>query len=259
MKLFFFLPMLLLFAFSASAQIHTETVTYKIGNDDFEGYLAYDESIQGTRPGVLVFHEWTGPQAYERTRAEQLAKLGYVAFVPDIYGQGVRPTTPETAGAEAGKYRGNRPLMRDRARAGLDQLKSNKLVDPGRIAAIGYCFGGTVALELARSGADIAGVVSFHGNPDTPDPDNTQNIKAKILLLHGAADPFVSKEALAKFEDEMHKASVDWRMIKYGGAVHGFTNPKNDKDPSDGLAYDESADRRSWQDMQQFFNEIFEK
>ena len=260
MKLFSVLAIIILtLAGTTQAQIHTETVEYKIGNDTFEGYLAYDQAVQGKHPGVVIFHEWTGPREYERMRAKQLARLGYVAFVPDIYGKTVRPQTPQEAAAESGKYRNNRPLMRERARAGLEQLRMNKLVDPTRIAAIGYCFGGTVALELARSGADIAGVVSFHGNPSTPNPDDGKNIKARVLVLHGAADPNVPQEALTSFQQEMDAARVDWQMVMYGGAVHGFSNPKNTGDPSTGVAYNEAADRRSWEDMKLFFDEIFKQ
>jgi dienelactone hydrolase len=249
----------LVHAVPALAKLHTETVEYKIGNDTFEGYLVYDQAVQGARPGVLIFHEWMGPQSYERMRAEQLAKLGYVAFVPDIYGKGVRPSTPQEAGEQTGKYRNNRPLMRERAKAGLDQLLKSNLIDPTRIAAIGYCFGGTVALELARSGADIAGAVSFHGTPSTPNPDDGKNIKARILVLHGAADPNVSAEALTSFRNEMDAAHVDWQLVMYGGAVHGFSNPKNTGDPSTGVAYNKDADLRSWEDMRQFFDEIFKR
>jgi len=251
--------MILGFVVQSAAQIHTETVEYKIGSDTFEGYLAYDQSIPGKRPGVLVFHEWKGIQPYEKMRAEQLAKLGYVAFVPDIYGKGIRPQTPQDAGAEAGKYRNNRPLMREHAIAGLEQLKKNSIVDPGRIAAIGYCFGGTVALELARSGAEIAGAVSFHGVPDTPNPSDARNIRGKVLLLHGADDPYVKRESITAFEDEMNGGNVDWEIVIYSHAVHGFTNPNNGSDPSKGAAYNEAADHRSWDDMKQFFAEIFKK
>ena len=259
MRLLSALSTILILTIPALAQIHTETIQYKLGETALEGYLAYDESLKGARPGVLVIHEWTGIGDYVKSRAEQLAGLGYVAFAADIYGKGVRPQSAEQAGAEASKYRQNRQLMRERVRAGMEQLRSNKLVDPGRIAAIGYCFGGTVALELARSGADVAGVVSFHGNPDTPNLADAKNIKGKVLLLHGAADPFVSKEQIWKFQSEMDSANVDWQIVMYSDAVHGFTNPDNIGDPSSGVAYNERADKRSWEDMKQFFGEIFRK
>lgn len=260
MRLLTFLAVIALACASASqAQIHTETVAYKIGNNSFEGYLAYDQSVQGTRPGIVIFHQWMGIQPYERMRAEQLAKLGYVAFVPDIFGKGVRPSTAEAARAEIGKYYQDRDLMRERANAGLEQLENNKLVDPNRVAAIGYCFGGTVALELARSGVNLAGVVSFHGNPEPRNLEEGKNIKGKVLVLHGAADPNISPEALTSFEKEMDAAKIDWQLVEYGGVVHGFTDPHNTGDASTGLAYNEKADKRSWGAMRQFFDEIFKK
>jgi dienelactone hydrolase len=173
-----------------------------------------------------------------------------------MYGKGVRPKDTKEAGAEAGKYKGNRPLMRTRIAAALDWLKKNPNVDTKRIAAIGYCFGGTTVLELARSGADIAGVVSFHGGLDSPTPADAKNIKCKVLVLHGADDPYVPAAEVAGFEDEMRKAGVDWTLISYGGAVHSFTNPDAGTDNSKGAAYNERADRRSWEAMKTFFAEI---
>jgi len=147
--------------------------------------------------------------------------------------------------------------MRARAKAGLDQLLKNKLVDPKKIAVIGYCFGGGVALELARSGANIAGAVSFHGNLDTPNPDDAKNIKCRVLVLHGGNDPYVTRDNVNALWDEMTKAGVDWQMVVYSGAVHGFTNPANGSDLSKGVAYNEKADHRSWDEMRRFFNDIF--
>ena len=247
-----------LLASNARAALRTEYVEYKEGGTTLEGYLAYDDAVKGPRPGVLVVHEWWGLNDYAKKRADQLAGLGYVAFAADIYGKGVRPKTPQEAGALASKFRGqDRSLMRARARAALDVLKKNPLVDPKRVAAIGYCFGGTVALELARSGADVAGTVSFHGGLDTPNPADAKNIKGKVLALAGADDPYVKAEQRLAFEDEMRKAGVDWYLTVYSGAVHGFTNPENGTDNSKGSAYNEKADRRSWQAMKDFFAEIF--
>jgi dienelactone hydrolase len=168
----------------------------------------------------------------------------------------VRPKDSQEASALANKYKSNRELMRQRIHAALGELKKNKNVDPGRIAVMGYCFGGTVALELARSGADIRGVVSFHGGLDTPNPDDAKNIKAKILVLHGADDPFVPPKDVAAFEEEMRKGHVDYQIIFYGDAVHSFTTPIAGTDKKKGAAYNELADRRSWQAMQAFFKEI---
>lgn len=259
MSLFFTLAMLGL-AGIAEAKIVTKTVDYRQGDTVLEGYLAYDDSIRGKRPGVMVVHEWNGLGSYVKKRVEQLAGLGYVAFGADIYGKGVRPVTMEASAKEAGKYRsGDRKLLRARAVAGLDELRGNPLVDPSRVAAIGYCFGGTTVLELARSGAELRGVVSFHGGLDTPDPADARNIRAKVLVLHGAADPHVPPQQAAAFQDEMRKAGVDWYMVFYGGAVHSFTNPESGNDPSRGVAYNEKADRRSWEAMKSFFAEIFGK
>jgi dienelactone hydrolase len=241
------------------AAIHTETVEYKHGDVVMEGYLAYDDAQTGARPGVLVIHEWTGIGDYVKSRCRQLAELGYVAFAADIYGKGIRPEGPEAAGKEATKYRSDRALMRARAQAGLDQLKSYDMVDPARVAAIGYCFGGGVALELARSGADIAGVVSFHGNLDTPNPEDAKNIKGEVLVCHGGADPYVPGEQVLALAKEMNDAKVDWQLHMYGNAVHSFTNPERPTDPSAGAAYNEKADKRSWADMKTFFDEIFAK
>ncbi len=247
----------LLTATHALAAIQTKVVEYKQGNTVLEGYMAYDDAIQGKRPGVLVVHEWNGLQSYVKKRTEQLAKLGYVAFAADIYGKGIRPKNPQESAAQAAIYRTSRQLMRARATAGLQVLQQNHLTDPKRIAAIGYCFGGGTVLELARSGADIAGVVSFHGNLDTPNPSDAKNIKAKVLVLHGADDPIVPEEQVKAFKSEMQQANVNWRLISYPGAVHGFTNAESGNDPSKGVAYNEVADKQSWQAMRQFFAEIF--
>lgn len=183
--------------------------------------------------------------------------MGYVAFAADIYGVDVRPTTMEESAAAAGAMRADRFLLRDRVNAALDVLKSQLMVDPTRIAAIGYCFGGTTVLELARSGADIQGVVSFHGGLSSPTPDDMENFAGKILVCHGADDPNVGPDEVMAFQEECRSAMVDWQMIFYGGAVHGFTNPDNGNDNSTGVAYHAKADHRSWQAMIDFFNEIF--
>jgi dienelactone hydrolase len=242
----------------ASAVIKTETVEYMQGDAVLEGYLAYDDSFTGKRPGVMVVHEWMGLNDYAKNRAEQLASLGYVAFAADIYGKGIRPKDAKEAGEQASIYRADRGLMRARALAGLEELKKCPLTDTLKIAAIGYCFGGGTVLELARSGARLNGVVSFHGNLDTPHPEDARNIKAKVLVLHGGDDPYVPAEQVAAFQKEMREASVDWQMTIYGGAVHSFTNPASGNDPSKGAAYNPEADRRSWEAMRPFLNEIFQ-
>ena len=244
-------------ALAAAAQIHTETIEYRDGDTVLEGYLAYDASIQGKRPGVLIVHQWKGLTDYEMKRAEMLAKLGYNVFALDIYGKGIRPKSPQGAGAQAGKYKNNRALLRARAQAGLAVLQAHALTDPRRVAAIGYCFGGTTVIELARSGADIAGVVSFHGGLDSPHSEDGKSIKCKVLALHGADDPHVPAKDLAAFEDEMRQAKVDWELVKYGGAVHSFTDWNAGNNVAQGVAYNEKADKRSWEAMRQFFAEMF--
>ena len=241
----------------AQATIKRQVVEYKDGDTVLEGFVAFDDSISGKRPGVLIVHQWKGLGDYEKKRAEMLAQLGYVAFAADIYGKGIRPKDTQAASAEAGKYKKDRKLLRARVNAGLAELKKQPLTDSSKTAAIGYCFGGTTVIELARSGANIAGVVSFHGALDSPNPEDGKNIKCRVMALHGADDPFVPAAEVAAFEDEMRQAKVDWELVKYGGAVHGFTD-WNAKDPNmPGMLYNEKADRRSWQDMQQFFGELF--
>jgi dienelactone hydrolase len=241
---------------AAEAKVVGQTLEYSDGGTVLEGYLAYDDGQTGPRPGVLVAHDWTGLGDYAKHRADMLAELGYVAFAADIYGKGVRPSTPEACGAEAGKYRADRPLLRSRITAALDALRGHPDVDGSRIAAIGYCFGGGAVLELARSGAELAAVVSFHGSLDTPTPGDAAQIRCKVLVLHGAADPHVGPEAVAAFIKEMTDAGVDWQFKMYGGAMHAFTDPAVNR-PESGAAYNEAADRRSWQDMRGFFAEVF--
>ncbi len=249
----------LMAAATANTAIRTQALDYHQEDAALEGYLAYDDRVKDQRPGVLVVHEWWGINEYIRRRAVQLASMGYVAFAADIYGKGNRAKTREEAMTLAGKFRSgtDRALMRARVNAGLEALKNNPLVDPKRVAAIGYCFGGAAVLELARSGAELAGVVSFHGALATPNPDDAKNIKARVLVLTGADDPSVKPEQVAAFEDEMRRAGVDWQLVSYGHAVHGFTNRDNGTDNTRGSAYNEKADKRSWRAMKDFFEEIF--
>lgn len=259
-----FLTMIFVFPLIASVvsdswadTIKTQTVDYKSGDIVFEGYLAYDSSLVGHRPGVLIIHQWRGITDYEKTRARTLAQMGYIAFVADIYGKGIRPPNNDEARKQVGQYYGDRTLFRARTLAGLNQLKQFKSVDTTRIAAIGYCFGGSGVLELARSGAHLNGVVSFHGSLATPTPADAKNIKAKVLVLTGADDPSVPFDQVKDFEDEMTAGGVDWQLISYGGAVHSFTIPTAGNDNSTGSAYNEKADKRSWEAMKSFFAEIF--
>lgn len=238
-------------------EIHTESIEYKDGSTVLEGYIAYDESITDVRPGILVVHEWMGLNDYTKMRCDILAKLGYFAFAADIYGKGIRPATPEEAGKEASKYKMDRDMLRKRINAALDEMKKQKFVNTSKIAAIGYCFGGMCVLELGRSGADIKGIVSFHGTLDTPNPDDAKNIKSKILICQGGDDPFVPAKQVSAFKEEMENAKVDYTFISYKGAVHSFTNPNSGNDPSKGAAYNENADKASWEDMKKFFAGIF--
>jgi dienelactone hydrolase len=249
----------------AQAEIKTKDLKYADGEVVLEGFLAWNETATTgvanpsarTAPGILVVHQWMGLTDYEKRRCEQLAKMGYVAFALDIYGANIHPTNQQEAGQEAGKYKNDRDLFRRRLQRGLEQLRSQPDVDPNRIAAIGYCFGGTGVLELVRSGAEINGVVSFHGGLDSPSPNDGKNITAKILICHGADDPFVPQEDIAAFKKELNDARVDWQMNYYSGSVHSFTQPMAGDDNTKGAAYNETADRRSWAAMQLFFDELF--
>ncbi len=251
---------LLFFCLSSSlwAKLKEQTVEYSEGGTILEGYLAYDDTLQGRSPGVIVVHEWMGLNEYVKRRAREVAKLGYVALAADIYGKGVRAKTMEEAGVLATKYKTDRSLMRKRARAALDFLKKQPNVIPDRLAAIGYCFGGTTSLELARSGANLKGIVSFHGGLDTPHPQDAKFIQGRVLVLHGGDDPFVPAEEVARFQNEMRDAKVDWEFVAYGGAVHSFTNPESGRDPLKGFAYNAVADSRSFKAMKNFLSEVLE-
>ncbi|MBP8809632.1 MAG: dienelactone hydrolase family protein [Kofleriaceae bacterium] len=248
-----------LLAGSASAKLRTKTVEYRDGDQIFEGYLAWDDAFKGKRPAVLVVHAWMGQDDNARGRADMLAKLGYIAFAADIYGKGVRPKDRAEAGKLAGTYKGDRKLLRARVAAGFAAMLAQPRVDPTKTAAIGYCFGGTTVLELARSGATVGGVVSFHGGLDAPTPADGAAIKAKVLALHGAVDPFVAPTDLAAFTKQMTDGKVDWQLVSYGGAVHCFTHKDAGADPTSGCAYDAAADARSWAAMRAFFAELFGK
>jgi len=239
-------------SFVGAADIKEAAVEYKAGETVCEGWHAVDAAKAGKKPGVLIVHQWTGVSENEKMRAKMLAELGYNVFVCDVYGKGIRPQPPE-AGKEAGKYKTDRGLLRSRVVAGLDVLRKDPGTDPARIAVIGYCFGGTAAIELARSGAQVKSVVSFHGGLDSPTPADGKNIKCKVLALHGADDPFVPKEDIAAFESEMSAAGVDYKLVQYPGAVHAFTQKAAGNDNSKGAAYNAAADKASWDEMNRFF------
>jgi len=239
-----------------SAAIVEKPLEYKAGDVLCEGWQAYDDALPGKRPGVLIIHQWTGVSDHEKEAARKLASLGYNVLVADIYGQVIRPQPP-AAGKEAGKYKADRALLRARANAALEVLARDSRTDASKLAATGYCFGGTAAIELARSGAKVLGVVSFHGGLDSPTPADGKNIKAKVLALHGADDPFVPAKDIAAFTAEMKTHGVDWKLVSYPGAVHSFTHKAAGTDNSKGAAYNADADRDSWFQMDQFLKKAF--
>lgn len=212
---------------------------------------------KGNVPGVLVVHEWWGLNDYARKRAEQLAGMGYVAFALDMYGKGQVTSHPSQAGEWAGMIRKNTDKWRGRANAGLKVLLDQEQVDKENVAAIGYCFGGSTVLQMAFADEPLKGVVSFHGALPTPSEDEAEAIDASILVCHGAEDAFISPESIDSFRKALESASVDYQLIYYGGARHGFTNPEAGTFGIDNLKYNEAADHRSWKAMQDFFAEIF--
>ena len=244
---------------AAGPAVQQKTIEYKDGDTVLAGVLVFNAAAQtpAKAPGVIVVSDWMGVGPFAIERATQLADLGYIAFVADIYGKGIHPANPQEAGAQAGKYKQDRPLLRSRVNAALGVLRDQPGCDSERIAAIGYCFGGMTVLELARSGAAVAGVVSFHGGLDSPTPADAKQIRGKVLVLHGADDPHVSPSDVAAFQAEMRAAGVNWQFTAYGGAVHSFTNPNAGTDSSKGVAYNAQADRRSWQAMTNFLRELF--
>ncbi|HZT79245.1 MAG TPA: dienelactone hydrolase family protein [Gemmataceae bacterium] len=245
-------------ATAAPAAVKTRTITYQHGGKTFKGFLAWDDAARGKRPGVLVCHEWWGLNDYARKRAEQLAGLGYVAFAGDMYGEGKVTEHPKEAGQMAGEVRKNVKEWQARAQAALKVLRDQENVDPKRIAVIGYCFGGSTALQLAYTGADVAAVVTFHAALPTPDAEQAKAIKAKLLICQGALDSFVPETSAQKLRAALDEAGVDYEMIYFGGAYHSFTVKGIDKVGVKGLAYNAAADRRSWQAMRNLFHETID-
>jgi dienelactone hydrolase len=235
----------------------TETLEYRDGDVTLKGYLAYDDQTSQKMPGILVMPEAFGLGVNAKNRAERLAALGYVALAGDPYGNGFETADLQEAIKLATPLMTEPAKFRARGRAGLDKLASLPQVDASRLAVIGYCMGGTFSLELARDGAPVKGVVSFHGNLATQSPAEPGKTKGKVLVCHGAEDPFVPPDVVNAFAEEMTKAGVDWQLISYGGTVHSFTNPTAAAVGNPGIAYNKSADERSWQAMRNFFSEIF--
>ncbi len=249
-----FVLILLLASPPVQATVTTQSVDYKIGTKTYEGYLVFDGAGHGKRPGVLIYPAWKGVSDNERVHAERLAKLGYVVFIADIYGKGIHPTTNAEAAALSAKYVHDRALYRRHALAAYDILRADPMVDRKRIAAIGYCFGGVGALELARSGADIKDVVGFHvANLSNPTPADDRNIKAHVLILQGFLDPNTPPAARLQFEEDMENAHVDWQLVLYGGTAHCYTDAEAGNDLARGCAYNPVAERRSWQAMKDLF------
>jgi dienelactone hydrolase len=246
---------------AARGDIRTDPVEYHDGDTLLRGYIAYDDTTEEVRPAVLVLPEWWGLTDYPKRRAQMLAQLGYVAFVADLYGNGQATADPDVARRLSTPfYGGDRTLLRQRARAGLDTLLAQKRVDKGRVAAIGYCFGGLAALELARSGAPLAGIVTFHGDLSRTPAEGPDHIGAcKILVCHGGDDQLVPPAVLAAFEQEMKQEHADYQINIYSGAKHAFTNPAADSYHMPPVGYNAQADHRSWAAAKDFFEEIFRR
>ncbi len=236
--------------------MHNSNYIYHDGKQELHGFIAYDDEIKSSRPAVIVVHDWSGRNEFACQKANLLAKMGYVGFALDMYGHGRLGATIEEKEALMNPLGSNRSLLRDRINAAFNALISRPEVDKNRVAVIGFCFGGLCALDLARSGADIKGAVSFHGLLGKPDNLETKKIKAKVLALHGYDDPMVNPDAVNSFCQEMTEAGVDWQMHMYGHVQHGFTNPQA-HDTNLGIMYNQIAEHRSWQAMTNFLQEIF--
>lgn len=239
------------------AEIISEAVQYRDGDVDLKGQLFWDDADQSKRPGVMVVHEWWGLNDYAVRRARMLAELGYVAFAADMYGAGKVTKHPDQADKWMKQLTGDTKHWQERAQAGLTILKKHPKVDTDKLAAIGYCFGGGTVMQMAYAGTDLRGVVSFHGSLPVASGEQKTNIRAKILVAHGAADSFVSKQQMQYFRSALEQADADWEINIYSGAFHSFTNPDANNAGVEGLKYDKQADLRSWERMRDFFEEIF--
>lgn len=247
----------------AEPNIEGATVEYSAKGVSMKGYLAYDRGIKGKRPGVLVVHEWWGLNDYAQKRARMLAELGYAAMAIDMYGDGKQAEHPDEAGKFSSELMKNFSTAKDRFISAMEFFKKQPVVDSDKIAAIGYCFGGGIVLNMARQGVDnLRGVASFHGSLAAVTPAKQGDVKAKILVLHGADDKFITGEQIEAFKKEMENAGVDFRFIAYPGALHSFTNPEADeygKKFNIPVAYDAEADSKSWNELKRFLQQIFDK
>ena len=245
---------------TAYAEIISKEIDYKQGDTIMKGMLAYDDAIKGKRPGVLIVHEWWGHNKHARDKAVMLAKEGYVAFAVDMYGNRKNAEHPDDAGKFSSAVAGNMPLAKARFIAAMDTLKAQPYVESEQLAAMGYCFGGGVVLNMARMGVELKGVSSFHGSIATKNPAKKGDIKTRIRVFNGADDPFVKAEQITALKQEMENAGVDFEFVNYAGAKHSFTNPDADatgKKFNLPLEYNAAADKDSWQKNLEFYKEIF--
>ena len=260
MKNIFLLAMLLFASSLAQATVQGKEVTYTAGGTTLKGYIAYDDAIKGKRPGVLVVHEWWGNNEYARKRATMLAGLGYTALALDMYGEGKQAHHPDEAAKFSGELAKNLPLAKARFESAMKLLQQQKNVDATNIAALGYCFGGSVVLQMARLGENMKGAVSFHGSLATETPAEPGKVRARIISFTGTADPMIPAEQVAAFKQEMEKAGANYKVVTFPGAKHSFTNPAADEYGREfklPLAYDAAADKASWDETQSFLADIF--
>jgi dienelactone hydrolase len=240
--------------------VHTETLTYPAGGKTLRSFLAFDESLVGKRPGIVLFGEWWGLNEYLKRRARQIAELGYVALAADVYGDAKTAADAKEAGALMNGLFADMPATNERIKGAIAALAARPEVDATRLGAMGYCLGGALSLHAARLGLDLKGVASFHGSLDKTHAAKKGDVKAKVLVCHGADDKFVSPEQLESFKQEMRELGADLKFVSYPGALHGFTNPEateNGRRNSLPLAYDENADRKSWEEMKSFWARVF--
>ncbi len=238
--------------------IKKQNIEYRDGDVLLEGFYAYDDKLTEKRPAVLVAHDWSGKNEFACHKAEKLAELGYVGFALDMFGKGVSGKTKEEKTALITPFMQDRGKLQQRILAAFDTVKKLDTVATSHIGAIGFCFGGLCVLDLARCGAEVQGVVSFHGLLNAPDNIANPVITSKVLVLHGFDDPMVTSDQVIKFGEEMTDAKVDWELNIYGNAMHAFTNPQAN-DPAFGTLYEKKADARSWIAMREFFKEAFGK
>lgn len=252
----FVLGLVLFLSSSANASLVESLIEYRHKGQVMEGFLVYDSSVTGKRPAAVVVHDWMGLGDFVKEKSRELARQGYMVLAADVYGKGIRASNAEEAGKLATIYKSDRKLFRERLKAAYQTLAKQSQTDTKKMIAMGFCFGGTAALEMARSGLNLKGVISYHGGLDSPTPQDAKAIKAKVLVLHGAIDPYVSEQELAGFYKEMNDAKVDYQFISYSGTVHSFTQPHAGSDISKGAAYNEVSARRAFVASDAFLKEV---